>query len=164
MILITGLGNSGKKYVKTRHNIGFKIIDALKKSSDFFPDKEVVFLKPETFMNESGKAVKQALAYYKIPFGNLYVIHDEIDLPFGEIRISKNSSSAGHKGVQSIIDELKTKDFTRIRIGINPPAGVRKTETTDFVLEKFSKQEEKELEEITKRAIEEINALLSSRS
>ena len=160
MILIVGLGNPGKKYAKTRHNIGFRVIDALKEK---ISGQDIVFLKPETFMNESGKAVKQALAYYKIPAENLYVIHDEIDLPFGEIRVSKDSSSAGHKGVQSIIDELKTQDFTRIRIGIEQTTRPQKQETSDFVLEKFSKQEERELGSITKRAIEEINALLSSR-
>lgn len=161
MILIAGLGNPGKKYVKTRHNIGFRIIDALK---EIISDRNIVFLKPETFMNDSGKAIKQALTYYKMPAENLYVIHDEIDLPFGEIRISKNSSSAGHKGVQSIIDELKTQNFNRIRIGIKPSNDRKKIDAAGFVLDKFSKQEEKELKDITKRAIEEINALLFSRS
>jgi len=175
MILIAGLGNPGKKYAKTRHNIGFGIIDALEKSFDPAQDKEIILLKPESFMNNSGKAIQKALAYYKIPPENLIVVHDEIDLPFGEIRISKDSSSAGHKGVQSIIDELKTKDFTRIRIGINPKSKIKnpmptgrqakpKIDTSDFVLKKFSQKEEKELKGITKRAVEKINALLPSRS
>jgi PTH1 family peptidyl-tRNA hydrolase len=168
MILIAGLGNPGKKYTKTRHNVGFRIIDSMKKSPTPAKNKKVILLKPDTFMNESGKAIQKTIAYYKIPPDNLIIIHDEIDLPFGEIRVSKNSSSAGHKGVQSIIDGLKTKDFTRIRIGIYPRSKVKsqksKVDTTDFVLEKFSKKEEKEFEDITKRAIEEINALLSSRS
>jgi peptidyl-tRNA hydrolase, PTH1 family len=164
MILIAGLGNPGKKYAKTRHNVGFRIIDALKKSPILAEGKEIILLKPDTFMNESGKAVQKTLAYYKISPENLIIVHDEIDLPFGEIKVSKDSSSAGHKGVQSVIDELKTKDFTRIRIGINQAARNEKQEVSDFVLEKFSKKEEKEFEGITKRAIEEINALLSSRS
>ena len=167
MILIAGLGNPGKKYTKTRHNIGFRIIDALKKSFDSAQDKEIILLKPESFMNNSGKAIQETLTYYKISPENLIIVHDEIDLPFGEIRISRNSSSAGHKGIQSIIDELKTKDFTRIRIGINSKPKIKnqksKIDTSDFVLEKFSKKEEKELGGITKRAIEKINALLSSR-
>jgi PTH1 family peptidyl-tRNA hydrolase len=161
MILIVGLGNPGKKYIKTRHNIGFRIIDALEKE---IPDKNTILLKPESFMNNSGKAVQETLAYYKILPENLIVVHDEIDLPFGEIRVSENSSSAGHKGIQSIIDELKTQNFTRVRIGIRQEAENKNQETSNFVLEKFSKKEEEELGGITKRAIEKINALLFSRS
>jgi len=158
MKLIVGLGNPGKKYAKTRHNIGFRIVDALKK---IISDKDIIFLTPDAFMNESGKTVQKALAYYKIPIENLYVIHDEIDLPFGEIRISRNSSSAGHKGVQSIIDELKTQDFTRIRIGIRPRlrqgfGGQAEIDTTKFVLEKFSKAEEKALKDVIKKAVDMI--------
>lgn len=154
MKLIVGLGNPEKKYEKTRHNIGFRVIDALKKETS---DKDIILLKPNTFMNNSGKAVQELLTYYKIPVSNLIVIHDDIDLLFGDIRISKNSSSAGHKGVQSIIDELKTKDFTRIRIGIKP---LHEFDTTEFVLKNFTKQEEKELKEIIKKAVLEITQLL----
>jgi len=166
MILIVGLGNPGKKYAKTRHNVGFRIIDALEKSPAFAESKEIILLRPDTFMNESGKAVQKTLAYYKIPPENLIVIHDEIDLPFGEIRVSENSSSAGHKGVQSIIDELKTKNFTRIRMGIKPLLIRQGSEkkAQDLVLKNFSRKEETGIKDITKRAIEEINALLSSRS
>ena len=160
MILIVGLGNPEKKYVKTRHNIGFRVIDELK-SLDFVQDKEIVFLKPETFMNDSGKAVKGMVSYYKIPLENLYVIHDDVDLPFGTIRVSKNSSSAGHKGVKSIIDELGTQGFTRVRIGIRPE---KEVDTTKFVLQKFTKEEEKRLNEVIKKAVEEIKLLFASRS
>ena len=166
MILITGLGNPGKKYAKTRHNIGFRIINALKESFNSARDKEIILLKPENFMNNSGKIIQEALAYYKIPAENLIVIHDEIDLPFGEIRVSEDSSSAGHKGVQSIIDELKTKNFTRIRMGIRPllmHQGSGK-KAQNLVLKNFSQKEETGIKDITKKAIEKINALLSSRS
>ena len=160
--LIVGLGNPEKKYTKTRHNIGFRVIDSL----DCARDKDIILLKPDTFMNNSGKAVQERLAYYKIPISNLIVIHDDIDLPFGEIRKSKDSSSAGHKGVQSIIDELGTKDFTRVRIGINPKSEARnpksETDTTEFVLKNFSKDEEKQLPEIIKKALDEVSALLVS--
>jgi len=161
MILIVGLGNPGKKYAKTRHNIGFRVIDALRNE---LSNKDIVLLKPETFMNDSGKATKAMISYYKIPLENLYVIHDDIDLPFGTIRVSKDSSSAGHKGVQSIIDELGTQDFSRIRIGIRPPL-LRQGfggQAQDFVLEKFSKQEEKQLKEIIKKAAEQIKLLFDS--
>jgi PTH1 family peptidyl-tRNA hydrolase len=154
MILIVGLGNPGRKYTKTRHNIGSRIIDALKKE---ISDEKVILFKPDTFMNNSGKAVREEINYYKIPVENLIVIHDDIDLSFGIIRVSKNVSSAGHKGVQSIIDELGTQDFTRVRIGIKPDY---KVDTEKFVLEKFPKQEEKQLKEIIKKAVSELKQLL----
>jgi PTH1 family peptidyl-tRNA hydrolase len=159
--LIVGLGNPGKKYIKTRHNIGFRVVDELEKSLDATRDENLIFLKPDTFMNDSGKVVKEYLTYEKIPASNLIVIHDDIDLPFGEIRVSKNSSSAGHKGVQSIIDELKTQDFTRIRIGIKPQ---HEFDTIDFVLKNFTKDEEKALKDIIKKALDEVSALLVSHS
>ncbi len=151
MILIVGLGNPGKKYEKTRHNIGFRIIDSL----GFARDKNIILLKPDTFMNESGKAVQKTLAYYKIPVSNLIVIHDDIDLPFETIRISKNASSAGHKGVQSIINALQSKDFVRIRIGIQAKTG-KPEDVEKFVLKKFSKAEEKIIEKIIEKAVEKI--------
>jgi len=146
-VLIVGLGNPGKKYEKTRHNIGFRVIDELECKAF---DDDIILLKPESFMNNSGKTVQEHLAYYKIPAHDLIVIHDDIDLLFGDIRVSENSSSAGHKGVQSIIDELGTQDFTRIRVGIKPP---HKIDTEKFVLEKFTKDEEKQLPEIIKKAV-----------
>lgn len=127
--LIVGLGNPGKKYEKTRHNIGFRIIDELEK--EIF-DENIVLLKPDNFMNNSGKVVAEYLKYSspclagrRVNPQDLIVIHDDIDLPFGTVKISKESSSAGHKGVQSIIDALGTKDFTRIRIGIKPELKVQ---------------------------------------
>jgi PTH1 family peptidyl-tRNA hydrolase len=154
MYLIVGLGNPGKKYEKTRHNIGFRVIDELEKSVFNF---DITLLKPDSFMNNSGKAVKECLNYYKIPAANLIVIHDDIDLAFGIIKLNKNSSSAGHKGVQSIIDTLKTQDFTRIRIGISPKSEARisksETDTAEFVLKNFTKNEEEQIPEIIKKAV-----------
>jgi len=166
MKLVAGLGNPGKKYEKTRHNIGFRIIDAMQNEPGFAEDKTIVFLRPQTFMNNSGKEVKKMLKYYHLRTDRLIVIHDDIDLPFGTIKVSNDSHSAGHKGVQSIIDELKTQQFIRVRIGIFPKPKTQnpkpKIDTTKFVLKNFSKPEEKELEGITKRACEIIAALLSS--
>jgi len=150
MILIVGLGNPGKKYEKTRHNVGFRVVDALKKSLDFARDK-LILLKPQTFMNQSGKAVKSLMAYYKLPLANLWIIHDDIDLPLGAIRVSQNVGSAGHKGVESIIKALGTKDFLRFRIGIGHE---QKEDAENFVLKKFTKKEEKILERVIKEAIE----------
>ena len=166
MKLIVGLGNPGRRYKKTRHNVGFMIIDELvdkwqksKKTNCVYSKQEdIEYIKPLSFMNNSGKAVRSVKDKHKIKPENIIVIHDDVDLPFGEVRISKNVSSAGHKGVLSIINELGTQDFTRIRIGINPRlAGGqanRKVDTERFVLEKFTKEENKQLDEIIKQAIE----------
>ena len=159
MILIVGLGNPEKKYAKTRHNIGFRVIVALKDSFDHARDKEIILLKPDTFMNNSGRTVKSLTTKYKILTTDIVVVHDDVDLPFGIIRESKNSSSAGHKGVQSIIDELGTQNFTRIRIGINPG---HKVDIEKFVLKNFTKTEEKQLKEIIKKAVEQIKLLFDS--
>ncbi len=157
MKLIVGLGNPGRKYKKTRHNIGFRVIDALKKSLDKARDKEIILFKPQTFMNQSGKAVKKKIENCKLKIENLLVVHDDIDLPLGTIRISENISSAGHKGVQSIIDELRTQNFTRARIGIRPD---HKVDTEKYVLGKFTKEEEKQLKQIIKEAALQVKQLL----
>ncbi len=159
MNLIVGLGNPGKKYKNTRHNIGFKIIEALKK--EVSKDK-VILLKPQTFMNNSGKPVKKLINKYKIPISNLIVIHDDIDISFGNIKISYGASSAGHKGVQSIIDELNSKDFTRIRVGITPQANIKPQDLENYVLEKFNKQEKNKLKQIIKQATELIKHKLKT--
>jgi len=155
-MIIIGLGNPGEKYNKTRHNIGFEIIDQIKETNNFpnfklskkfkalISEKDkVILVKPQTFMNLSGQSVKAIASFYKTK--DLIVIHDDIDLTIGKIRISKNRGSAGHKGVESIIKEIG-KDFTRIRIGVQPKTG-KPINTESFVLKKFKKQE---LEEIKK--------------
>ncbi len=172
MILIIGLGNPGKKYQETRHNIGFQIINKFAKENDFpnfefdkycYADiskkDDIVLAKPKTFMNLSGKAVKSLMNKYKVPFLNLWVIHDDIDLPLEKIRISKSRGAAGHKGVESIIHELKTKNFVRIRIGIiNHELKIRNTEK--LVLEKFTKKEEKIVKEIIKKTCQAVKFTL----
>jgi PTH1 family peptidyl-tRNA hydrolase len=167
MCLIVGLGNPGKKYAKTRHNIGFRVIDEIiKNQKSKVKSQNLIFLKPDTFMNQSGLVIKKLIQNSKFKIQNLIVIHDDIDLPFDEIRVSKNSSSAGHKGVQSIIDELKTEDFMRIRMGIRPELKIKsqklKVNTEKFVLENFTKDEEKQLPEIIKKALDAISALIDS--
>ncbi|TFG35653.1 MAG: aminoacyl-tRNA hydrolase [Parcubacteria group bacterium] len=153
MILIVGLGNPGEKYENTRHNIGFRVVDQLKndlsladfdfdkKSNSFFSkNSDLLLVKPDTYMNLSGQAVASLISYYKIGEKNRIIIHDDIDLPIGQIKISKDRGSAGHKGVESIIKNLGTKNFIRIRVGIKPKSGKPK-KTEDFVLKKFSKGE-----------------------
>ena len=177
MILIVGLGNPGKKYKNTRHNIGFRIVDELTKELSSLKRRGVILAKPKTFMNLSGKAVKSLIKKYKIPTANLWVIHDDIDLPLGKIRIVKNRGAAGHKGVESIIKELGTKNFVRFRIGICPKTGKPKN-IEKFVLQKpreakpseagdetksqrpFNKDEEKIVREVIKKSAEAIEILL----
>ncbi|PIP24151.1 MAG: aminoacyl-tRNA hydrolase [Candidatus Nealsonbacteria bacterium CG02_land_8_20_14_3_00_37_10] len=188
MILIVGLGNPGEKYIKTRHNIGSRVVDELCSSSYFatarvvdelkFSDKEgVILAKPKTFMNLSGKAVKSLLKTHALGPKNLIVIHDDIDIPLGEIKIVKNRGAAGHRGVQSIIKELSTKNFIRFRIGICPKAGKPKN-IEKFVLQKpseakpsaagdetksqrpFNKEEEKIIREVIKKTAEAIEYFL----
>lgn len=173
MIIIVGLGNPGKKFQKTRHNIGFITIDNLQLVIDKFSDwknikkiqaeiskgeinsQKVLLAKPLTFMNLSGQAVKKVVLSVKCQMSNVLVIHDDIDLPLGKIRIVKNRGSAGHKGVQSIIKELGTKNFVRFRIGIQPKLGKPKN-PEKFVLQKFNKGEEEIVKEVIKKTTEAI--------
>lgn len=158
MKLIIGLGNPEKNYKSTRHNLGFEAIDKFKKSEkDLYNfkfskkfnaevsqgkinDEKIILLKPRTFMNLSGQAVSQAIKFYKINSSDIWVIHDDIDIALGKIKISKSRSAAGHKGVQSIIDRLGTKDFIRLRMGIKTPLS-DKIPSEDFVLKKFAAAE-----------------------
>jgi PTH1 family peptidyl-tRNA hydrolase len=155
MIIVVGLGNPGRKYEKTRHNIGARVVEALAKRKQ----SNVVFAKTKTFMNSSGQAVKELLRFYKTKPQNLYVIHDDIDLPLGKIKIARNRGAAGHKGVESIVKELKTKDFNRIRIGICPKTGKPKT-LEKFVLKNFTKEEEKIIKKITKETLQAIQEVI----
>jgi PTH1 family peptidyl-tRNA hydrolase len=180
MILIVGLGNPGIKYNDTRHNIGFKIVDAFAKENGFpefklskkhnsliseniIDGKKIILAKPQTFMNNSGKAVKSIIDYLSLTFDNLLVVHDDIDIEIGQMKISENSRSAGHKGVQSIIDEITTKDFTRVRAGIKPvdknqarASDEQQIPTEKFVLEKFTSDEEQILKNIITQSISKI--------
>lgn len=193
MTIIIGLGNPGEKYKNTRHNIGFQIIDKFTKrnnfpefklskkfdsliSEDIFDNKKVIIIKPQTFMNKSGKAVKSLINFYKTArtvlvhpnfketWCGLVVIHDDIDLPLGKIRIVKNRGAAGHKGVESIVNELKTKNFVRFRIGIKPINNEQRTANNlnveKFVLQKFSKEERKIVKKIIKKTVEAIELTL----
>ncbi len=174
--LIVGLGNPGKKYQNTRHNSGFRSLDEFGKENNF-PDfklskkfnslvskknmegKKIVLAKPQTFMNESGKAVKALFNFYKIKKSALIVIHDDMDLPFGKIRISKDRGSAGHKGAESIIKKLRTKNFIRIRIGISPEKG--KPENPEkFVLQNLTEEEKKKIKEIFRKVSQTLRVIL----
>jgi PTH1 family peptidyl-tRNA hydrolase len=143
MKLIIGLGNPGPRYQKTRHNIGQRFVDQLK-----VPSSKLTGVKlhnTSIFMNESGQEVKELVTNYSLPTTSLLVVHDDLDLEPGQWKLQFNRSSAGHKGVQSIIDELGTQEFWRLRVGVGKsPAG--KT-ANQFVVEKPTKEELKRIEE-----------------
>jgi peptidyl-tRNA hydrolase, PTH1 family len=162
-ILIAGLGNPGKEYEKTRHNAGFMFADyffdkfrdkfgfsdwkldkKLKSEISVGKDrgKKIILLKPQTFMNLSGEAVAAAMKYYKVKLEDIVVAHDDIDLLLGKYKVSVDSSSAGHNGAQNVIDILGTKNFTRLRIGVDN-RGNKKIPTEKYVLGKFSVAEMK---------------------
>ncbi len=174
MIIVVGLGNPGEKLKNTRHNVGFEAIDKIQREncfSDFsfsrklnaeisegiLNQEKTILAKPQTFMNSSGQSVKALKQYYKK--AKLIIVHDDIDILLGKIKISENSGSAGHKGVQSIIDSLGTKNFQRIRIGIMPERG-KPTETEKFVLKKFTKKEKETINKAVAKIIETIKIIL----
>lgn len=154
MKIIVGLGNPGEKYLKTRHNFGFMVIDRLaqqlemectqKKFQSFFSKntvehEEIILLKPQTFMNLSGVAVKEAADMYKCALQNLMVVCDDLDLPLGKIRIRRSGGCGGHRGLESIAACLGSTDFPRLRIGIGRPSI---GDPRNYVLSTFSREEE----------------------
>lgn len=189
--LIIGLGNPDEQYKETRHNVGFMLVDYLAKKGDFsagggpvsgwelnknlnslitkckIDGNSVILAKSQTYVNKSGEAVKKLTVNYKLKTENLIIIHDDLDIPFGNIKISFDKNSGGHKGVESITRALKTKKFYRLRIGLAKPALAKARRQSDkkrdefvmkFVLSKFSKNELETLKHIFK---ESYNKLLS---
>jgi PTH1 family peptidyl-tRNA hydrolase len=165
MHLIVGLGNPGKQYDATRHNLGFNLLDLLAGGEDWqnkydahiIKTDSSILAKPQLFMNLSGKSVAQILKYH--PSAQLIVVHDELDLPLGSLKIVKNSSAAGHNGVQSIIDEIGTKDFVRIRLGINNPETKGEKPGDAYVLERFTEKESEIIKEVLIKAQEAVEVL-----
>jgi PTH1 family peptidyl-tRNA hydrolase len=163
--LIIGLGNPGREYKDTRHNIGFMLMDYLAEKLDargmkvqskaitisaLYNEKKIILAKPQTYMNLSGQSVQGLLNFYKIPFENLLVAHDDLDIPFGTIRIRPTGGPGGQRGMADTIEQLGTKDFPRLRLGISRPPG--RMQAKDYVLQNFSKDEQKLLPEILSRA------------
>jgi len=169
-LLIVGLGNPGANYRLTRHNLGWLVIDELAKRAEAGWQKKtqlkgqlasfktaqmmIHLLKPETFMNSSGLSVQRALAFFKIKPDSLWVIHDDLDLAWGKLRLSHNSSAGGHRGVQSIINELGSQNWWRWRLGIGP-LPVHQT-AEDYVLQKFSPDERKNLKSIVNLTLDQL--------
>lgn len=172
MKLIVGLGNPGEKYAKTRHNIGFRAVSKLAKEfsikadqlkchslvgEGFYENEKIILAQPLTYMNKSGKAVNSLLNKYNLKLEDIIVIYDDLDLDVGEIRIKRKGSSGGHNGLKSIINNLKSKEFVRIRIGIGrPPAGFN---VADYVLDYFDNEEEIVIQENLDEVIEAVKVI-----
>ena len=151
--LLVGLGNPGTKYQGTRHNAGFMVLDALSRLTGIpvtkktfsglygegaWQGERLLLLKPQTFMNLSGRAAAEALRFHKLSLRELIVIHDDLDLPFGQLKLKEGGGHAGHNGLRSLIQELSGNDFLRIRVGIGRPV---RGECADYVLSPFSREE-----------------------
>jgi PTH1 family peptidyl-tRNA hydrolase len=163
--LIIGLGNPGREYQTNRHNFGFMLIDRLAVrlnarglkvqskaivTSGIYQDRKIILAKPQTYMNLSGQSIQGLANFYKLPLENLLVAHDDLDLPFGTIRMRPGGGPGGQKGVASTIVQLGTKDFARLRLGIGRPPG--RMDPAAYVLQDFSRDENKSLSEILDRA------------
>ena len=165
--LLIGLGNPGREYRDNRHNVGFMLIDRLVVrlnargmkvqskaivTTATYEDHKLILAKPQTYMNLSGQSAQGLLNFYKLPMENMLVAHDDLDLPFGTIRIRPGGGPGGQKGMASTIERLGTKDFPRLRIGIGRPPG--RMDPAAYVLQDFSRDEMKTLSEIVDRAAE----------
>ncbi|MBS9775857.1 MAG: aminoacyl-tRNA hydrolase [Fusobacterium sp.] len=171
MKIIVGLGNPGKKYENTRHNIGFMAIDKIKEYFNISDEKnkfqalvsekningeKILFVKPQTFMNLSGNSVREILNFYKINSEDVVIIYDDMDLPLGQLRIKEKGSSGGHNGIKSLIANIG-ENFIRVRCGI----GKKNTEVIDYVLGKFSQTEQKVADEMTDEVVKCIDDILN---
>jgi PTH1 family peptidyl-tRNA hydrolase len=186
MKLIVGLGNPGSQYLNTRHNLGFNALnyfqDALAdfspwQSSDRFKalisegqinNEKIVLAKPQTFMNLSGQAVKLLTDFYKIDPADIWILHDDLDLPLGTLRLSQNGNAAGHNGVASVIERLGTKDFIRFRLGIAPNGqnifsslAKKFLSTKNFVLQKFTAGEKEMVQIVNQKTSEALSLALA---
>ncbi len=174
MKLFVGLGNPGKKYEHTRHNMGFDVIDLFADLSQIDVDKEafhgeigrgelfdedIMLFKPTTFMNLSGNAVREVVSYFKIPLDEVVIIFDDMALPVGKIRLRNDGSSGGHKGMQNIIDNLGTDQIKRIRIGIGEPM---ENDNIDYVLSKPTKEERELIDQAINDAVQALKEILKS--
>lgn len=169
--IVVGLGNPGERYARTRHNAGAMVVAELlertgaklksHKSGCLIAEvtlagERVVLARPTSYMNESGRPVRELARWYKVDPADITVAHDEIDLPFGEVRIKSGGGTAGHNGLSSIVNHLSTKDFTRVRVGVGRPRG----EGVEHVLGEFSAAHRKELPDVVARAADAIERIL----
>lgn len=167
-----GLGNPGARYERTRHNAGvFVIEELLERNGTSFKrhksgcvvaetgtgEQRMVLARPMSYMNESGRPVRELVRWYKVPTEHLLVVHDEIDIPFGQVRVKLGGGTAGHNGLNSVASHLGTKEFARVRIGVSRPRGTK--EAADYVLSEFSSAERRELDDIVGRAADAVERI-----
>jgi PTH1 family peptidyl-tRNA hydrolase len=171
--LIVGLGNPGPKYHNNRHNVGFMVADALGDTANIpirrfefraligkgdYAGARLILAKPQTYMNNSGQAVSALVNFYKIPTEKILVIHDDLDLPFGTLRMRPQGGAGGQRGLGSIIAKLNTQNFARLRVGIGRPPG--RMDPSDYVLHDFDPPEEEMLPEVLETAVEAIKMFI----
>jgi PTH1 family peptidyl-tRNA hydrolase len=171
--LIVGLGNPGREYAGNRHNVGFQIADRVAAAHQLsfskvqqramialgrLRDHRVVIAKPQTFMNDSGRAVSALLNFYKIPLDRLLVIFDDLDLPYGTLRLRSDGGAGGHNGMRSIIGQLGTNQYARLRVGIGRPPG--RMDPAAFVLQDFGRDEALELPGLLDRAVQAVETFV----
>lgn len=171
MKLIAGLGNIGDKYCFTRHNAGFMVLDkwAMDEGFSFREDRklksfvakhnDIIFIKPTTYMNLSGEAIRAVMDYYKISVNDVFIIYDDISLDLGKIRFRANGSDGGHNGIKSIIQHLGTKDFDRLKIGIGPQPNIP---AENYVLQNFPKDDLEKLKAVLKESITAVEFYLAN--
>ena len=176
MKIVVGLGNPGLKYEFTRHNIGFRIVDSLaqdievefKKVKSYYSlisrgminNHKVILIKPQTFMNLSGRAVSKVVSYYKIPFQDLLIVYDDLNLEFGQVRIRKKGSAGGHKGIESIMQYLNSEDVPRLRIGIGNPLVNFNFDCVSYVLSNFNGDEKDKIKKVIQLSTEAIKTVI----
>lgn len=174
MKFIVGLGNPGARYQWNRHNIGFLVVDRLANTNHiqishkrfqtlygtgWIDSHKVILAKPMTFMNQSGESVKKAVNFFQADMGDLIVIHDDLDLPFGRLRFKRRGGDGGHQGVRSIIERMGGNNFLRLKVGIGrPPRGM---EPAEYVLSSFDEAQQPFLDEILNQAAEALMVMLS---
>lgn len=176
MMLIAGLGNPGRLYLRSRHNAGFHVLDILarrhrlafehRKAKAYIAggrigEADVVLAKPQTFMNRSGSSVVPLLRWLQLAPADLLVIVDDLDLPLGSVRLRANGSAGGHHGLESIMAELGSRDFARLRIGISRPGDRSPDEVADYVLGEFSASERKIMADVYERAADAVECILA---
>ncbi|MDU5109816.1 MAG: aminoacyl-tRNA hydrolase [Clostridium sp.] len=173
MFLVVGLGNPGDKYDGTRHNIGFEAIDYISSKYNidvtrvkfkgvigegFIGGEKVILLKPTTYMNLSGESVREAMSFYKLTEEDIVIIYDDISLEVGKIRIREKGSAGGHNGIKSIISNINTDVFPRIKIGVGQPTG----DLVSHVLGRFSKEESEDLKEVIEVSSKAVEIIMKS--
>ena len=174
--VVVGLGNPGPRYAGTRHNAGFLVLDllAIRAGGSFkafkgsggqaeiletrIGSRPVILMKPTTYMNESGGPVAGVARFYKVPVEHIVAVHDELDLPFGVLRLKSGGGEAGHNGLRSLVASLGSKDFARVRFGVGRPPG--RQDAADYVLRDFATPERKELEFLIDRAADSVESIL----